>query len=277
MAIKSMLIDLSKCTGCRACQVACKAWNDNPGEETLCWGYYTNPPDLSPITWNRVAFYEFDVDNKFTNNIGWVLRPVRCMHCIDAPCVKVCPTGALYKHEMGFTAYNEAVCNGCGYCTQFCPFNIPRLTATDWTGQAKASKCTFCQDRAAAGLVPACAKTCAPGAIQYGDREAMIQKGNDRVGQLQGNGFSEASLYNPASVGGTIMMYVLPYSLDKMNQADATYGGGVAPLPANPSGGLAGVWQNVLQPVGGWAIGLGALGLAVNWLYARRKIRLEEE
>ena len=55
---KAILMDISKCTGCRACQVACKEWNDLPGEITVCLGCYDNPPDLSPVTWNRIAFFE---------------------------------------------------------------------------------------------------------------------------------------------------------------------------------------------------------------------------
>ena len=70
----AMLMDLSKCTGCRACQVACKAWNDLPGEMTLCLGCYDNPPDLSPVTWNRIEFYELERD---TSQVAWLFRPVR--------------------------------------------------------------------------------------------------------------------------------------------------------------------------------------------------------
>ncbi|MCK4473312.1 MAG: 4Fe-4S dicluster domain-containing protein, partial [Anaerolineae bacterium] len=163
---KALLIDVSKCIACRACQVACKAWNDLPGEVTVCLGCYDNPHDLSPDTWNRIAFWEIERSGK----LDWVFRPVRCMHCADAPCVRVCPTGALYKDLLGFTAYDESKCNGCGYCTQFCPYDIPRLKEADLWGKGKATKCTFCQDRAINGLIPACAKSCPTGAIKYGDR-----------------------------------------------------------------------------------------------------------
>ena len=87
----AMLMDLSLCTGCRGCQVACKAWNDLPGELTICLGVYDNPPDLSPITWNRIEFYEFERES---GRVAWLFRPVRCLHCTDASCVEVCPTGA---------------------------------------------------------------------------------------------------------------------------------------------------------------------------------------
>ena len=152
---KAMLIDVSKCIACRACQVACKAWNDLQAEITVCAGCYDNPTDLSPDTWNRIAFWELERDG---GRVDWVFRPVRCMHCTDAPCVRVCPTGALFKDSMGFTAYDESKCNGCGYCVQFCPFDVPRLKEADLWGKGKTTKCTFCQDRVRDGLAPACAK-----------------------------------------------------------------------------------------------------------------------
>jgi formate dehydrogenase iron-sulfur subunit len=262
---KGMLIDMTKCMGCRACQVACKEWNDLPAETTVCFGCYDNPEDLSPITWNRVEFYEYEQDGQ----VNWVFRPVRCMHCLDAPCVKVCPTGALYKHDMGFTAYDESLCNGCGYCTQFCPFDVPRVKGSVGSFNAKASKCTFCQDRVPAGLAPACAKTCPPGAIQFGEYDELKEKAEARLAFLRNGAprpFPKAVLYNPASVGGTAMMYILPD--DNLGRFK---------LPETPSGGLATVWQNIIQPLGGIAVGATAVGLLINFLVARTKIKVEEE
>ncbi len=261
---KAMLIDVTKCMGCRACQVACKEWNDNPAETTACLGCYDNPEDLSPITWNRVEFYEYE-QNGWVN---WFFRPVRCMHCIDAPCVKACPTGALYKHELGFTAYDESLCNGCGYCTQFCPFDVPRLKETDFLGKGKSSKCTFCQDRVPAGLVPACAKTCPPGAIQFGEREELLEKAQARLAYLSNGAprpFPDAVLYNPAGVGGTAMMYILP-------EDDP----GRFNLPEAPSGAMANVWQKIIQPLGEVALGATVLGVIAAFFVTRRNVRMEE-
>lgn len=277
---KAMLIDLTKCTACRACQVACKSWNDLPAENTVCWGCYDNPPDLTPVTWNRITFLEWEEDGQ----PKWLFRPVRCFHCSDAPCVASCPTSALFKDGYGFTAYDESLCNGCGYCTQACPYNIPRLTDKDpftgkanVTGMAKSSKCTFCQDRVPAGLVPACAKTCSPGAIQYGEREEMIRLGKERVTELKANGTPEANLYGENLLGGLGMMYVLPKSADFITQLDKEQNQGNAPMPANPAYQLVNFWQKILEPIGIAGVGLTLAGLAVNFLVARRAIRLEEE
>lgn len=276
---KAMLVDLTKCTGCRACQVACKQWNDLPAENTVCWGCYDNPPDLSPVTWNRIAFYEWDEDGQ----PKWMFRPVRCFHCKDAPCVGACPTGALFKDDRGFTAFDESLCNGCGYCTHACPFNIPRLTDQDvfegkanLTGKGKSSKCTFCQDRVHNDLLPACAQTCAPGAIQYGEREEMIAMGQARVAELKANGTPEANLYGENLLGGLGMMYVLPISADGLTQMDKEQGKGNAPMPADPAYTMVNFWQKILQPLGSVAFGATLLGSAVAYLVTRRTIQMEE-
>jgi formate dehydrogenase iron-sulfur subunit len=261
---KGMLIDVTKCMGCRACQVACKEWNDLPAETTACLGCYDNPEDLSPITWNRVEFYEYEKDGQ----VNWFFRPVRCMHCLDAPCVKVCPTGALYKHELGFTAYDESLCNGCGYCTQFCPFDVPRLKETTLLGKGKSSKCTFCQDRVPAGQVPACAKTCPPGAIQFGERDELLEKAEARLAFLRNGAprqFPKAMLYNPSGVGGTAMMYILPE--DNPGRFN---------LPEAPSSATANVWQKIVQPLGEVALGATVLGVIAAFFVTRRNIRMEE-
>ena len=106
MAEKAILYDATKCTGCRGCQVACKAWNDLEAEETTNSGTYENPPDLSPNTWLKMQFEEV-VDTDAPGGLSWLFTRRACMHCSDAGCVKVCPTGALHYHELGFVAYDK--------------------------------------------------------------------------------------------------------------------------------------------------------------------------
>jgi len=259
---KAMLIDITKCTGCRGCQAACKQWNDLPAETTYNWGSYENPPDLSYNTWTKVRFFEFDEGDR----VAWYFRKHQCLHCTDAACVKVCPTGALFHHEMGFVALDPEKCNGCGYCTQFCPFGVPRLEIINaFTGAAKASKCNFCQDRVTNGEMPACAKACPTGAILYGDQAELIGIGDQRVEELKAQGYANAVLYGKTELGGLHQMYVLP---DKPSRF------GLPDKPSYPS--LANVWQDIIQPLGQAAVGLTALGLAVNFFIARRRIKAEE-
>ena len=94
MKRKAMLIDESKCTACRGCQVACKQWNDLEGwsySKTVNHGTYENPLSLSPQTWTRIKFTEYDD----TNNFRWLFLKEGCMHCGDPACVKECASAAI--------------------------------------------------------------------------------------------------------------------------------------------------------------------------------------
>jgi formate dehydrogenase iron-sulfur subunit len=259
-----MLIDESQCTACRGCQVACKQWNDLQGwlySRTRNRGSYENPPALSPQTWTRIRFSEYEGSDGFR----WLFLKEGCMHCGEPACVAVCPTGALKKQENGLVSVEPELCNGCGYCSQFCPFHIPRLEMDVLTGQGKVSKCTFCQDRTTNGLLPACVKTCPAKALDFGDREEMLAKGLKRVEELKARGYSQANLYGAHQLGGLGRLYVLVAPPE-------AYG-----LTANPQYPiLTGLWQNVLQPLGGIAVGATALGLLGTWLIARRRIRVEQ-
>ncbi len=97
MAEKVKLIDVSKCTGCRGCQLACKQWNQLPARQTKHCGTYQNPPDLQPNTWTLIRFQEVVEKER----VKWLFRKDGCMHCTDAACVKVCPSGALHYTELG--------------------------------------------------------------------------------------------------------------------------------------------------------------------------------
>jgi formate dehydrogenase iron-sulfur subunit len=274
MAEKAILYDATKCTACRGCQVACKQWNENDeyipppsdpnGVQASNWGSYENPPDLSPTTWLKMRFMEEETDGK----LRWLFTRQACMHCTDAACVRVCPNGSLYHHELGFVAYNRDTCTGCGYCADACPFAIPRSDRNIWSGLAKMDKCTFCTsqglDRIAEGWEPACVKTCPPGALQYGDRNELVAKGKARVADLQAQGYSKANLYGETELGGLHVMYVL-------EDSPAIY-----KLPENPKVSAVTIgWKDVIQPVG-WAVGgLAIVGLGVNWLVARANIKKE--
>lgn len=253
----AMLLDISKCTACRGCQAACKEWNDLNAMHTQQQGTYQNPPTLNPTTYTLIEFIEHEDDK---GQFAWTFFNRRCLHCSQAACVDVCPTGALKHDAMGFVSLEQNVCNGCGYCAETCPFGVPRLDVKNrLTGEAKATKCTFCQDRMHNDLVPACAKACPTGAISFGSRGEMILAGRQRVEELKAAGYANARLYGENELGGLGQMYVLP-------QAASFFG-----LPENPQvPGLATGWQNAIQPFGYLAVGATVAGLAFNWLAQRK-------
>jgi len=255
---KAILYDTTKCTACRACQVACKGWNELPAEATTNRGTYENPPDLSSQTWLKMEFREVGQGGQ----LDWLFTRRACMHCTDAACVTVCPSGALYHHELGFVAYNKDICTGCGYCADFCPFHVPRSDRNWATGVAKMDKCTLCTtpgfDRIAGGWEPACVKTCPTDALIYGDRSQLVADGKKRVDALRAKGYSNAYLYGDRELEGLHVMYVL-------DDSPEVYGLPLAPQV--PAAAIA--WKDVIQPMG-WAVGgLAILGLGLNYIIAR--------
>ncbi|MDD4860196.1 MAG: 4Fe-4S dicluster domain-containing protein [Dehalococcoidales bacterium] len=266
MAEKAILYDATKCTACRGCQAACKQWNENSefipdienGVPVANRGSYENPPDLSPTTWLKIEFREQETGGK----LRWLFNRRACMHCTEASCINVCPNGSVFRNEMGFVSFNKDTCTGCGYCKDFCPFDVPRLNR-GVLGAAKMDKCTLCTspglDRIGAGQEPACVKTCPTDALVFGDRERLVIEGKKRVESLQYKGYQNAYFYGDIELGGLHVMYVL-------EESPQAYG-----LPVSPTVPLAATaWQDVLKPVGWLAGGLTVAGLALNYMIARK-------
>ncbi|WP_319585629.1 formate dehydrogenase subunit beta [uncultured Desulfobulbus sp.] len=236
------LIDISKCIGCKACQVACMEWNDLRDAVGNNHGVYDNPADLSDQSWTVMRFAEVEPT---PGRLEWLIRKDGCMHCADPGCLKSCPApGAIIQYSNGIVDFHEEACVGCGYCIIGCPFNIPRLSKKD----GKAYKCTLCSDRVAVNLEPACAKTCPTGAITFGSKEDMLQHATGRIADLKERGYQQAGLYNPPGVGGTHVMYVLQHA-----DRPELYQG----LPKDPGiSPLVALWKEIAKTL--MNIGLGA-------------------
>ncbi len=253
----AILFDATKCTACRGCQVACKSWNEREAVKTTCQGTIENPSDLSSDTWIKMKFTE--VSKNGNGAIDWLFTRRSCMHCTEAACVKVCPSGALSHHELGFVDYDKGKCTGCGYCVEACPFKVPKTDGSDVTAVRKAAKCLFCRDRVTNGLKPACVTTCPTGALQFDDRDKLVELGKDRVEEIRGS-YQNANLYGEKELDGLHVMYVLPYSPE------------IHGLPADPKVPTAAEARDILKWVGVGAVGAVIAGLAMNFLVARTRM-----
>ena len=244
------LVDIGACIGCKGCEVACKEWNDLGVEPTANFGSYQSHRDLSPKTWLLMRFNEVEVDG----NLNWLIKKDACLHCEEPGCLFSCPApGAIVQYTNGIVDFNQESCIGCQYCVTGCPFDIPRFDAST----RKVSKCNMCVDRVEAGLEPACVKTCPTNAISWGSKHDMLALADQKVETLQSRGYANAAVYNPAGVGGTHMMYVVPHG-DRL----ADYS-----LPSDPTASPAPMTGLMfLKRLGAWMMGFGVLGALVHFL-----------
>ncbi len=205
--------DTSICIGCKACEIACKQWNQLPASDPVWTGSsYDNTGQLSATTWRHVQFIEHierpdipliqpgttlisgsqSTALPFFNSDRWLMQSDVCKHCANAPCLEACPTGSIIRTEFDTVYVQQDICNGCGYCVVACPFGV---IARDQYGDHKAHKCTLCYDRLKEGFEPACAKACPTDSIQFGEVEQLKIQARERLGILHERGVKEAQLY----------------------------------------------------------------------------------
>ncbi len=202
--------DTTLCIGCKACEVACKQWNQLPADGYKWTGNsYDNTGHLSATTWRHVAFVEHTRPSDGTGKVvNWLMMSDVCKHCEHAGCMEACPTGALIRNEFGDVYLQPDICNGCGYCVPSCPFGVVDLKLDD----GRAYKCTLCYDRQKDGLEPACAKACPTDSITFGDLDELREKARRRVETLHTRGETSAYLYGvdeDTSVGDLNAFFLL--------------------------------------------------------------------
>jgi formate dehydrogenase iron-sulfur subunit len=201
--------DTTVCIGCKACEVACHQWNALParngGSVPLSGLSYDNTVSFSDVDWRHVKFVEqFDATR---SQARWLMMSDVCKHCVNAPCLEMCPTGAIIRTEFDTVYIQEPVCNGCRDCITACPFGVIHVSDTEHI----ARKCTLCYDRLQNGLVPACAQACPTRSIQFGPIAELTARAKQRVEDLHARGEESAYLYgaDEAILGGLNAFYLL--------------------------------------------------------------------
>jgi len=191
---KGFFTDTTLCIGCKACEVACKQWNQLPDDGFIFTAMsYDNTVHLGASTWRHVAFVERPValHQHQEGAFSWLFSSDVCKHCARAGCLESCPTGAIIRTEFDSVYVQPDVCNGCGYCIVSCPFGVIDRREED----GRAWKCTFCYDRLREDMVPACAKACPTDSIQFGELDTLREHAHARVNKLHESGLPDAYLY----------------------------------------------------------------------------------
>lgn len=255
MTVKAKLIDVTKCIGCRACQVSCKRWNDRPAVKTEQNDEWTNPLSLSPQTFMFIRFKLFDYGN---DNLAMRFVKYQCMHCNEPPCLPVCPVNAIYKREDGVVHTHDDVCIGCGSCVMSCPYGVRHKDEERGTATLK---CTLCMDRIEKGLEPSCVSVCPTGALDFGDGDYIVAKARARAEKVGGY------VYGDESDGiGTSVIYVSDIPFEEY---------GFFPtkdMRVYPPDAV----KKLAPSIGGMAI-VGLAGLAALGFIARRKKEIGEK
>ncbi|MBU1299022.1 MAG: 4Fe-4S dicluster domain-containing protein [Bacteroidetes bacterium] len=191
MKSKAILVDITKCIGCKQCEAACKAQNKLPEvEETK----------LSATAYTVIDEHE----ERYVRRL--------CMHCKYPTCESVCPVGAFSKTEIGAVVYDSHKCIGCRYCMMACPFQVPTY---EWMSLTpKVQKCKFCYEKILEGGTTACVEACPAEAAIFGDYNDLIKEAHRIISENPDKYVNH--IYGENEVGGTSILYISDVPFEKL-------------------------------------------------------------
>jgi Fe-S-cluster-containing dehydrogenase component len=199
-----ILVDTTRCIGCRACEVACGEEHDLLVPDVLNDGALEKHRKTSVEQWTVV--------NKYETEKGDVFVKRQCMHCYQAACATACPTEAMDKTEQGPVIWKGNKCLGCRYCMVSCPFEMPKFEYNEWN--PKLQKCTMCFERLEEGQKPACVEACPTDALMFGTRVKNLEIARHRIYSHPDEYVHH--IYGENEVGGTGYIYLSAVSFDQI-------------------------------------------------------------
>lgn len=233
MTAKAMLIDITKCIGCRQCEATCKEVHGLPAKEEAT---------LSATALTVVQEHE----GKFVRRM--------CMHCVEPACASACLVGALKKTAEGPVTYDSKKCIGCRYCMMACPYQVPKY---EWSKRVPfVKKCDMCAERVAAGKSTICAEACPAGATIFGTRDEILQEAKTR---LQSDPAYVRRIYGIQEAGGASVFFLSDVPFEKLGFPEPPD----TPLPTYTAAALADIPTVVI--VGGAMLG------SLYWITRRRE------
>lgn len=202
--LPGVLVDTTRCVGCRGCEAACAEANHLPsppeGDQVMA-----RPRDTSTTAFTVVNRTDApDGGDRFGKK--------QCLHCLAPACASACPVRALDKQPTGPVTYDASKCMGCRYCMVACPFDVPRYEYEALAPRVR--KCTFCAPRQAQGLPPACVEACPSGALTFGRRHELLEEAKRRIYSTPDRYVHR--VYGEHEAGGTSFLYVSDVPFERL-------------------------------------------------------------
>jgi formate dehydrogenase iron-sulfur subunit len=199
-----VLVDVSKCIGCRSCEAACAKANGLPDPD---WS-----DDMSYDRPRASTDKQFTVVNRHVTSKGEIYVKTQCMNCVKPSCATGCLTRALDKRPNGAVTWDGDKCLGCRYCMVTCPFDAPKFEYG--AVNPKIQKCKLCFERLEAGQPPACVAECGGGALSFGKRSDLLEEARQTI--YQNPGSYVPRVYGAEEVGGTSWLYISPVPFSEL-------------------------------------------------------------